>query len=102
MVKLNMAINYSVAVACPMCGRKHERTIRDGVIFDGTKTENYKEEICPPKSACSKEPRAVKMKAYERNGVVIKGSEDLAPDPARDARMAELWIEYHGAGQGDG
>ena len=96
MVKLNMAINYSVAVVCPMCGAKHERTIENGVLYDRSKSGNYKEEICPPKSACSKTARTVKKDT--RNGVVIEKSEDLV----RDSIMRELWIEYHGGGQGDG
>lgn len=92
MVKINMAINYSVAVVCPMCGSKHERTITDGQIFDGSKSGNYKEEVCPPKSACSKEPRHSKIKRGARDGAVVKNEEDLM----RDSYMRQLWIEYHG------
>lgn len=96
-VKLNMALNYSVAVVCPMCGAKHERTIENGVLFDRSKAGNYKEEICPPKSACSKEPYTNKIKKDARNGAVIEKPEDLV----RDHIMRELWLEYHGGGQGD-
>lgn len=97
MVKLNMAINYSVAVVCPMCGAKHERTIENGVLFDRSKVGNYKEEICPPKSACSKEPRTTKIKTGARHAQVVKEADDLV----RDSYMRELWLSYHGGGQGD-
>lgn len=97
MVKLNMAINYSVAVVCPMCGAKHERNIENGVLFDRSKSGNYKEEICPPKSACSKEPRHAKIKRGARDAAVVKDSDDLV----RDSYIQQLWLDYHGGGQGD-
>jgi hypothetical protein len=93
MVRLNMAINYSVAIVCPYCKARHERNIKDGVILDYVKQNNYKEEICPPKSACSKTPRTAKMKkARIRDGAVIKKAEDII----RDNTMQELWIERFG------
>lgn len=97
MVKLNMAINYSVAVVCPLCKAEHERTIENGKIFDCTKSGNYKETICPPRSACSKEPRTKKMlelrsqgKYAARNGEVVSHQDDLI--------MAERWLQH---GNGD-
>jgi len=94
MVKLNYALNYSVVVVCPMCGAKHERTIENGVLYDRCKTGNYKEEICPPKSACSKVSRHKKIKAGARHGEVVKSADDL-----RDNTMRELWISRFGGNE---
>jgi hypothetical protein len=90
MVRLNMALNHSVAIVCPLCGAKHERTIENGVLLDRYKSNNYKEEICPPKSACSKKPRTVKPPT--RNGTVIEKEEDLV----RDSFLRQLWVERYG------
>jgi hypothetical protein len=95
MVKLNMALNYSVAVVCPMCGSKHERTVQNGVIFDRYKNGNFKEEICPPKSACSKQPRHSKIKRGARDGAVVKDKDDLV----RDSIMQQIWMERFGSGE---
>lgn len=92
MVKLNYSLNYSVCVVCPMCGAKHERTIENGVLYDRSKSGNYKEEICPPKSACSKTARHTKIKRGARNGEVVNSADDLQ----RDSIMRELWLSYHG------
>ena len=89
-----MAINYSVAVVCPMCGSKHERTIENGKLFDRAKQGNFKEEICPPKSACSKKPRSAKIKPGARDAAVIEKADDLV----RDSFMREVWIERFGGG----
>jgi hypothetical protein len=100
MVKLNMSLNYTAVIVCPMCSAQHERTIENGKIFDRGKRGSYREEICPPKSACSKEPRTKKMQETKkrnnavalREGEVIKTSDDLV----RDSFMRELWLDYHG------
>jgi hypothetical protein len=98
MVKLNMALNYTAVVVCPMCGSKHERTIENGEIFDRGKSGSYREEICPPKSACSKEPRHSKIKRGARDGAVVRDENDIV----RDHYMRQLWLDYYGGGQGDG
>jgi len=95
MVKLNIGLDYTVAVVCPMCGAKHERTIEKGQIFDRGKKNNYIEEICPPKSACSKEARHSKIKPGARDGAIVKTDKDLV----RDSIMRELWLSYHGGEQ---
>ena len=92
MVKLNMALNCTIAVVCPMCGAKHERTIENGVLYDRGKEYKYKEEICPSKSACSKTPRTTKIRTGARDGAVVEKDEDLV----RDSYMRELWLSYHG------
>ncbi len=98
MVKLNMSLNHTVVVVCPLCNAKHERTIESGRILDRGKQGNYKEEICPPKSACSKTPSTKKMQdryTGKRDGQVIESSDDLV---ARESNsfLRELWIEKYG------
>lgn len=91
-VKLNMNINdITVEMKCPNCGRKHPRTIKDGVLHDGA-SGAYKEEIIVPKSAYHKEPLHKKIKREARNGEVIESHNDLV----RDAYMDELWHDFHG------
>lgn len=99
--RLNMEWDRTVWVECPMCHHKHQRYIKDGVIKDDGRFANGdpKEDICPPKSACSKEPITKKLEQskYTRDGVVIKSDHDLA----RDAYMRERWIEIYGRAEGD-
>jgi hypothetical protein len=91
-VRLNMGLNHSVEIVCPMCKAKHHRTIKNGLIFDG-KNGNVVEQICPPKSACSKEPIAAKMFKNARDGVKI---EQTDAEKIRDSIMKERWIELYG------
>ena len=93
-VRLNMNYNHAINVVCPMCSRKHPRYIQDGQIIDRGAVGSPHEDICPPKSACSKEPLSkVMMKnKYSRDGVIIKSSEDLI----RDDYFRERWIELYG------
>lgn len=95
--RLSMDWNRTVFVECPMCKHQHQRFIKDGVIQDDGRYANGTpvEEICPPKSACSKEPITKKLgiaKYGTRDGVVIKSSEDLI----RDNYFRERWIEIAG------
>jgi len=101
-VRLNMALNVGVVVVCPMCCRKHPRAIVDGQIKEtGHSDQNH--EICPPKSACSKEPwtKFMRNNTSARDGVEIKESEIPPRDPASDAMIKELWFERYGGSQGD-
>lgn len=94
LVKLNMALNHSVEVKCPNCGRKHPRTIRNGVIAEDV-ARGTPEEICPPKSAYSKEPFSKGIRPHSRTGNVINGENDVR-DPASDAIIKERWFEIFG------
>ena len=112
LVKLNLALNMIVEVCCPgwhgddtskLCKHKHLRCIKDGRIFEnGRKEGQCKEEICPPRSAYSKEPFTKHMRDVtqanawkeKRDGAVIKDSNDLV----RDAMMQEIWFEKFGGG----
>ena len=89
-VKLNMAINCSVEMVCPGCGRKHPRRIEKGRIYEGGGGAS-KEEIRPPKSAYSKEPLSKKMKGHEREGVVLNSNEIIGKNILR-----ESWLDRHG------
>jgi len=88
-VKLNMAINCSVEMTCPECGRKHPRRIEKGRIYEGGGGAS-KEEIRPPKSSYSKKPIS-KIKTNARDGVVLKDSEKIGNNILR-----ESWLDYHG------
>jgi hypothetical protein len=94
MVRLNMGLNHSVEVVCPECGAKHHRTIKNGQLFDG-KNGTVVEQICPPKSACSKESRTAKMFKNARDGVLVEESD---ADKIRRDMMRERWIELYGNG----
>ena len=98
-VRLSMEYDREVEVVCPMCGHKHRRCIVDGCIVEhGRYRGEVKEDICPPKSACSKEPISKQMSQAKefgdrRDGAVIKSDADLA----RDAFMRERWLELYGS-----
>ena len=96
LVKLNMALNHVVEVVCPNCDHHHLRNIMDGQIFEkGRMNGQYKEEICPPKSAYSKESRAAKPPC--RDGVKLEKAADLNErHPAAAAMMQERWFERYG------
>ena len=95
--RLSMDWDRVVWVECPMCQHKHQRYIKEGRIQDDGRY-NYGspvEDICPPKSACSKEPitkQLDKAKWGTRDSVVIKSDKDLM----RDNFLRERWIEIHG------
>jgi hypothetical protein len=99
--RLCMGYNRVVWVECPMCAHRHQRFIKDGRIQDDGRFNHGEpvEDICPPKSACSKEPITKKLdKAkYTRDGIIIKSTEDLV----RDNHMRERWIEIFGRTEGD-
>lgn len=95
--KLSMDWNRVVWVECPMCHHKHQRYIKNGIIQDDGRYNNGEpvEDICPPKSACSKEAitkQLNKTKYGTRDGIVIKSHNDLI----RDNFLRERWIEIHG------
>ena len=98
LVTLNIDLNHTVKVVCPQCGRQHPRTIRDGRIYDEGSGGGPVEEICPTKSAYSKEPRTKKMtNSSSRNGEVIKSASDISErDPAAQALFNERWFEMFG------
>jgi hypothetical protein len=97
--RLSMDWDRAVLVVCPLCKHEHQRFIKDGVIMEDGRFSNGhpKEEICPPKSAASKDPITKKLKDSKwgtRDGIVIKSSEDLV----RDNYFRERWIEIYGDG----
>lgn len=104
-VKLNMALNRRVEIVCPNCKHHHPRGIKDGRIVEAYSPRDAStEEICPPKSAYSKESIAIKMMKNARDGVVIACKEDLRKEgstrnPQTDAMLRELWLEFHGGGE---
>lgn len=99
--RLNMEWDRVVWVECPMCKHRHQRFIKDGVIQDDGRYANGAplEDICPLKSACSKEPITKKMQEvkYARDGVVIKSEKDLV----RDNFFRERWIEIAARAEGE-
>jgi hypothetical protein len=95
MVKLNVGINHGVEVVCPMCGAKHHRRISGGKIVDDSKRSEVMEQIYPPKSACSKEPRTAKMDNFVRGGVPVEASD---AEKIAHQFLRERWIEIHGGG----
>lgn len=97
-VRLNMEINRRVLMVCPMCGRKHQRQVRNGVLFDTNKftDESKIEEVHVPKSAYSKTERTKVMEEVSkrsgrwqdvRGGVVIDTPRTL---------IEESWFDRYG------
>ena len=82
-------------IECPMCGHRHQRYIKEGhIVEDGRYSYGDPiEDICPLKSACSKEPisKAIVASA-KRDGIVIKSDADLI----RDNFLKDRWVEIHG------
>ena len=94
--KLNMALNMRVEVVCPNCGRKHPRSIKNGRIIEAG-YDPIKEEILVPMSAYSKKPLHVRMRGYERDGVLIEKESDINKDhPAAECILRERWFELYG------
>jgi hypothetical protein len=99
-VKLNMALNHTVKIICPLCKHEHQRVIEEGVIKEQGRFDNKPiEEVCPPKSACSDKPYTKQMAEIkkgkssknERDAAVIKGEEDVARH-----FLKELWFGKFG------
>ena len=99
--RLNMSYDCVVWVECPMCQHKHQRYVKKGrIVEDGRFSHgDPREDLCPPKSACSKEPITKHMKktSYARDGAIIESSEDLI----RDNYMRERWLEIYGRAEGE-
>jgi len=93
MIELDMAINQSIELTCPKCGRKHPRTIENGQIFEKYGSSAV-QEIIPTMAAWSAKPRTQAMldDKWARNGKVVKSDEDFT-ESWRRAHMAERWAE---------
>lgn len=93
--RLSMEYDRAVWVECPMCHHRHQRYIKKGCIQDDGRYSNGdpKEDICPPKSACSKEPitKQFKKNQHTRDVAVIKSDADLI----REDYMRERWLEIY-------
>lgn len=95
-VKLNMALNIAIEVVCPNCERKHPRSIRNGLIYEGG-NDSSKEEIMVPKSAYSKESLHAKMRKHARDAIAFEKEGDISKrHPAADAILKERWFEIFG------
>ena len=96
LVKLSMAINRRVTLICPKCKHQHIRCIKDGqVVEQGRFQGDSKEELCPTIAAWSKTPKTKCMQKVveegnfykERDGVVIKGTDDFIKPPCDEAQV---------------
>jgi hypothetical protein len=97
LLKLNIGLdNHRVEVTCPKCGHKHIRLIHQGMVTEkGRFSSDTLEELCPPLSAWSQEPRSLEMKQQrkvagfnERDGVAVKeleGDEMIAQQILRES-----------------
>lgn len=97
-VRLNMDLNRRVLLVCPMCGRRHQRQIRNGVLYDVNKfnDESNIEEIHVPKSAFSKKPRTHAMEeASKRNGLWQTLRDGAVIDSPRSL-IEESWFDRYG------
>lgn len=86
-VKLNMAINRTVKVVCPECGRQHPRQIKDGHIVGDSHRENA-EEIIPTKSAYHKKPMS-NIGIGARASTKIEKPDDIVAK----RMMSQSWFE---------
>ncbi len=67
-------LNHEFWFECPNCQHKHQRVIRDGVIFEyGRFKDEPKFELMVPKSAYSKNPWTKRMKdgGSRRDGALM-------------------------------
>jgi hypothetical protein len=90
-ITLDKAINMSVKIECPNCGRQHERHIENGLIYDKTmKSANWNiaSIIIPMKSTYSKTAVLKKSQFGMRDGLPLG-------DPAKDL-IQERWNEIYG------
>ena len=103
LLKLNIALsNHRVKIICPKCKHEHFRIINEGLVTEkGRFTTDSFEEICPPLSAWSKEPRTPEMKTKivpqgyfeERDGIPIKELELTGDEIQANAIMRESWAD---------
>lgn len=97
-VPLSQDFNRRVLVVCPKCGRKHQREVRQGVLYDVNKfsDESKIEEVYVPQSAWNKNPcshlqeeASKKFGSWHnfRGGAVIETPRDL---------IEEAWFDRYG------
>ena len=91
LVKINVDLNRRITLVCPKCQHKHRRNVRNGqIIEEGRHAGGSEEELYPTLAAWSETPRTkcmqqvIEKKQYdkERDGVVIKKSDDFISPPA--------------------
>lgn len=99
-VRLNMALNGPVEIACPKCNHKHRRILRDGVLYDsfGGDDRYDKEptqEICPTLAAWTKKARHPESKRRAETGSKERHAVVIDDDPVARSFLAdrehELW-----------
>jgi hypothetical protein len=102
LVKLNIALKkHRVKMICPKCKHEHFRIIDDGLVTEqGRFATNKFEEICPPISAWSKEPRTSAMidvverrVGNERDGVPVKELELSGEQIQAQSIIRQSWGE---------
>jgi hypothetical protein len=79
-VRLQTDFNRRVLLVCPKCQRKHQRVVKDGILYDVGKVNNEGniEEIHIPLSGWSETARTTKMVGRViRDGVPIHDPRDL-------------------------
>jgi hypothetical protein len=98
-IRLRLSVEYDriVQVQCPMCGHLHRRCIVKGAIVENGRYEgSVVEDVCPPKSACSKDPVTKRMAQAEsrqrRDAAVIDSDADLIAQ----SFLRERWLELYG------
>lgn len=93
-VRLNIGLDRDFGIICPMCGHKHFRQVKGGVIVGDSmgRNDNY-EEIRPTKSAYHKESVHSKMKKFARAGSPIESANDIKPN---FSFLRERWVEIFG------
>ena len=99
--RLSMEYDRVVWVECPMCKHRHQRCIKKGRIIEHGRFSqgDPREDVCPPKSACSKKPITKQLEKQQgtRDGIVIESDKDLI----RDNYFRERWIEIYGRAEGE-
>lgn len=84
---LSLGLNKKVLVVCPKCGRKHPRSIKDGIIVDAGGRDGEGEEILTTMATYSKTSRTAAMREkadkYPSRGGVPFDAERWAEMAAR-------------------
>jgi len=100
MIRLNMGIDYVVTIVCPNCKHEHSRNIEKGVIKENGRFDSKsREEIYPPKSSVTDEPRTKALKnggsqtQNERDGAVVESADDFV----QDSILRQSWLDRFGS-----
>jgi len=105
-LQLNPNLNHEFWFECPNCGHQHRRVMRNGMIQEnGRHQDEPSYELCPTKSAYSKEPwtkHFVEATQYsERRDSAVMTQETVRRDAFTENLLRDRWLERFGGLQNE-